>query len=354
MMDQIFGIPPFSMARPEKARFLQVSLNDLTRHHYENCSEYRLIVDALFDGFNEADSLEDLPYLPVGVFKQYRLKSVPDDLVFKNMQSSGTTGQQRSQIILDKETANLQAKGLARTMNSILGGQRLPMLVIDSREALGANTGFSARGAAIRGFSMFGRYPVFALDAELNPDVEVIRSFFDQNRDRPVFVFGFTFLIWSSLCEALAGLEEPIDMSNAILLHGGGWKKLIDKAVSAPVFKDRLKQQFGIGRVYDYYGMVEQTGSIYVECAEGHLHCSAFNDILIKDNSTLESRAVGEEGLIQTFSIFPHSYPGHSLLTEDMGVILGEDDCSCGRKGKYFKVLGRATSSEIRGCSDTL
>ena len=52
-------------------------------------------------------------------------------------------------------------------------------------------------------------------------------------------------------------------------------------------------------------------------------------------------------------SILPHSYPGHNILTEDLGVIHGEDDCKCGRRGKYFSVLGRIPNSEIRGCSDT-
>ena len=41
------------------------------------------------------------------------------------------------------------------------------------------------------------------------------------------------------------------------------------------------------------------------------------------------------------------------MLTEDEGVIEGIDDCPCGRKGKYFRVLGRLKNAEIRGCSDT-
>ena len=52
-------------------------------------------------------------------------------------------------------------------------------------------------------------------------------------------------------------------------------------------------------------------------------------------------------------SVLPHSYPGHSLISEDKGVLLGIDDCPCGRKGKYFQVLGRIKQAEIRGCSDT-
>ncbi|MCG7782343.1 Acyl-protein synthetase, LuxE [compost metagenome] len=61
----------------------------------------------------------------------------------------------------------------------------------------------------------------------------------------------------------------------------------------------------------------------------------------------------GKPGIIQVLSTLPESYPGHSLLTEDEGVVLGEDDCSCGRAGKYFRIIGRLKNAEIRGCSDT-
>ena len=61
----------------------------------------------------------------------------------------------------------------------------------------------------------------------------------------------------------------------------------------------------------------------------------------------------GETGIIEVVSVLPKSYPGHVLLTEDEGVILGEDDCPCGRKGKYFEVRGRMAKAEVRGCSDT-
>ena len=353
-MDDVFDLPPFSKAKAEKGLFFKAAMNDLTQHHAQQCSQYRAIIDALFGGCGPASSLEAVPYLPVNVFKQHRLKSIPEDDIFKTMRSSGTSGQQPSQIILDKMTANLQTKGLTKTLNTVLGGQRLPMLVIDSREALGAQGSFSARGAAIRGFSMFGRKPVFALDENLQPDTQTIIRFFADNKDKPVFVFGFTFLIWSALCNALSQQGIELDMSHAILLHGGGWKKLTEQAVSAKVFKQRLNEQFNLIRIHDYYGMVEQTGSIYVECSHGHLHASVFNDVVIRDPLTLEPKAVGEEGVIQTLSIFPRSYPGHSLLTQDRGVLLGEDDCPCGRRGKYFKVLGRVAQAEIRGCSDTL
>ena len=62
---------------------------------------------------------------------------------------------------------------------------------------------------------------------------------------------------------------------------------------------------------------------------------------------------IGEKGIIQVVSTIPESYPGHSLLTEDEGVIEGIDDCPCERKGKYFRIAGRIKDAELRGCSDT-
>ena len=62
---------------------------------------------------------------------------------------------------------------------------------------------------------------------------------------------------------------------------------------------------------------------------------------------------MNETGLVQLLSLLPFSYPGHILLSEDLGEILGEDDCLCGRLGKYFKIHGRFAEAEVRGCSDT-
>ncbi len=117
--------------------------------------------------------------------------------------------------------------------------------------------------------------------------------------------------------------------------------------------KKKLKLTCGINNIYNYYGMIEQTGSIYMECEYGHLHTSVFSDIIIRNPLDFSISNFGEKGIIQLLSILPYSYPGHSILTEDEGVLLGEDDCSCGRLGKYFTIIGRLKEAEIRGCSDT-
>ena len=84
-----------------------------------------------------------------------------------------------------------------------------------------------------------------------------------------------------------------------------------------------------------------------------HLFLSSeFSNIIIRDQNTFSKIGFGKPGLIQLLSIIPRSYPGHSILSEDIGIIYGFDDCKCGRKGKYFSVEGRVEGTQLRGCSD--
>ena len=158
-------------------------------------------------------------------------------------------------------------------------------------------------------------------------------------------------MIWEYFCKAAE--KSGLDLSNGILIHGGGWKKLANEAVSPEEFRRRLHDVCGISRVHDYYGMAEQTGCVYMQCEYGHFHASTFSDVIMRRPGDFSVCRFGERGIIQTVSVIPQSYPGHSLLTEDEGEILGEDDCPCGRAGKYFKVYGRLKGAEVRGCSDT-
>jgi hypothetical protein len=99
--------------------------------------------------------------------------------------------------------------------------------------------------------------------------------------------------------------------------------------------------------------MVEQVGSVFLENSEGYLQCPNFADVIIRNPYDFSVQEVGKEGLIQVISALPKSYPGHSLLTEAIGVLTGEDKALNGWKGKHFKILGRAKKAELRGCSDT-
>ena len=351
--EQILSVPPYGMAREEKHAFLTEILSSLTEHHYTCCQAYRRLLDGLGFAPTGIQSYYDIPPLPVRLFKEYELRSIPREQVSKTMTSSGTTGQQVSRIFLDRESAANQTKTLTRIVNSYLGNARLPMIILDTSAIIKNRSMFSARGAGILGFQMFGRDKIYALDENMQLDVAGLTAFLEKHKGERIFLFGFTFMIWQHFYQELLKSEYRPDLSNGVLIHGGGWKKLVDQQVSPARFKQALQEVCGIQQVHDYYGMVEQTGTIYVECECGHLHASVFSDVIIRRPVDMSVCEIGEKGLIQVVSVLPSSYPGHALLTEDEGMILGEDDCPCGRNGKYFSILGRIKNAEIRGCSDT-
>ncbi len=346
-------LPPYGMAREEKRAFLARELGELTRFHGERCPEYGRLLAALGARPEQAEDFESLPFLPVRLFKEFSLKSVPEEALARTMTSSGTTGQQVSRIYLDRETSALQSKVLSRIMGDFLGKQRLPMVILDSPAVVRNRAMFSARGAGILGFSMFGRDKIYALDENMQMDAEGLKAFLEKHEGEDIFLFGFTFMIWLYFVKELRRTGYRPDLSRGVLVHGGGWKKLADQHISTGAFKQALQETCGLTRVHNYYGMVEQTGSIYMECECGHLHAPVWSDVTIRRPEDFSVADTGEKGLVQVASVLPRSYPGHILLTEDEGRILGEDDCPCGRKGKYFEILGRIQRAEVRGCSDT-
>lgn len=354
--EEITNIPPYSLNEKEKNELLTKRLAELTKYHKDRCLEYGKMLDSIGFDVNKTENYKDIPFLPVRLFKELELKSIPQEEIVKTMTSSGTTGQAVSKIFLDRETAANQQKTMVKIVQKFTGSARMPMIIIDCPGVLKDRTMFSARGAGILGFSVFGSKKIYALDDDMKLDIEGLREFLIQNKGQKILLFGFTFMIWQHFYKELLRLKAEgisFDLSDGVLIHGGGWKKLISEAVSHDEFHKKLGDVCGLKDIHDYYGMVEQTGCIYMECECGKLHASNFSDVIIRRPFDFTEADIGERGIIQVVSTIPESYPGHSLLTEDEGEVLGVDDCPCGRKGKYFKIYGRLKNAELRGCSDT-
>lgn len=350
-IDDYFNIEQYSLNKKIKSNYLIYFLNQLHQYHYTLSPEYKRITEKLFENRQTIERIEDLPFIPIAMFKQYTLKSIPDDKVYKVISSSGTSGSVPSRVYLDTEMAQIQTKALSRILTHILGNERLPMLIVDSKIILKDRASFSARGAGVLGLSVFGKKHQYMLDDEFNVDIGSFRTFMKEFNGQKMLIFGFTFMIWKYLY--LSDLGFDVDLSNAILIHSGGWKKMQEMAVDNPVFKSKLEEKYKLRHIYNFYGMAEQVGSVFLENSEGHLHCANYSDIIIRNPEDFSVQGPGKEGLIQVISILPKSYPGHSILTEDIGILMGEDNSNNGWMGKYFRILGRAKKAEIRGCSDT-
>ena len=352
-MREITAIPVFDLNNAEKNDFMLSQMNSLTQFHLKNCSEYRTLMQKFGSINHSYDLLLDIPFLPVRLFKYTDLISVEKKDIVKTMTSSGTSGQSVSKIFLNKETSSLQIKVLSIIMADFIGKKRVPMLVIDTKSIISNREKFTARTAGVLGFSIFGRDVEFALDDDMSINYERVESFIKKYESENILIFGFTFVIWKNFVLELEKKGKKLNLYKGTLFHGGGWKKLENQSVDTIEFNNRILNNTKISKVHNYYGMVEQTGSIFVECQHGFFHTPSFSDVIIRNHQTHKPEDNGSQGLIQLLSVIPKSYPGHSILTEDLGTIYGIDNCKCGRKGKYFKVHGRIQSSETRGCSDT-
>ena len=79
----IINIPPFSLGKKHKDALFDDAINDLTKHHYATCVQYQKILDVL--GFDPTikHNIEDIPPMPVRLFKDYDLLSVEKSQIIK-------------------------------------------------------------------------------------------------------------------------------------------------------------------------------------------------------------------------------------------------------------------------------
>jgi len=309
--------------------------------------------------FHAAESIANLPYLPVGVFKANPpLALVAAGEIKRTLTSSSTSGQVPSRVVLDAATARRMTKGITTIIRNFIGPARRPYLVIDIPENLTPQAELGARGAAIQGLGSFATEAVCCLRRDEGGDsildLDKLLDCVQKWKETEVLVYGFTYVIWTQLIQPLQRQRITLGMPNVHILHSGGWKRLEQQAVNRDVFRRGVASVFGCspGRVIDYYGMVENVGVIYPDCERGNKHVPAFAEVIIRDPLTLAPVETGQQGLVQVCSVLPTSFPGFLVLTDDMAELIGYDGCSCGRRGTHFRFARRVPKAEARGCGN--
>ncbi len=116
-----------------KQNFLK-KINSLTKLHYRNSKDYEKIINNIYFKKTEVSEIEKVPFLPSRIFKDISLKSIPDEKVFKILNSSGTSSSGLSKIYLDRTNAAAQTNVLNKIVSNILGTKRLPMIIIDEKK----------------------------------------------------------------------------------------------------------------------------------------------------------------------------------------------------------------------------
>ncbi len=328
------------------------SILSLLKYHSKKNKKFKYLIKNLSNGLNNIKNLNQLPFIHVNCFKENDLLSVRKEKIVTTLFSSGTTSSGRSKIFLDKKNVLYQKKILSRLLFKNISNVRLPMIILDKKINKIEKDDFNAKIAAIYGFSLIGKNYFYILNNDGSINYSGLKKFLKMNSNSKILMFGFTFDVYNILMKKLKK-NLNFKFHNAILVHGGGWKKMEKIKISNYSFKKEIYNKFGIKNIINYYGVVEQTGSIFFECKKcNNFKTNEYSDIIIR-RSDLNVCDNNEKGIVQLLSLVPTSYPGNSILFEDLGRITNNKCRDC-QNFKSFNIEGRIKNVEIRGCSDAI
>ena len=357
-IERLLAAQPYGVAPEDRQRELLWLLKEEIEYACEANAGFRNYARHWPIDFRRAETIADLPFLPVGIFKRNPpLSLVAASEIKRTLHSSSTSGQAPSAVALDTATSRRMTKGVIRIIRDYVGPARRPYLVIDTPENLASGGELSARGAAIQSLESFATAIVCCLrdeNGKVSVDVAKLLACAEEWKNASVLVYGFTYVIWTQFVQALKREGIRLNLPNVHVLHSGGWKRLQEQAVTKEAFSSEVAEVFRCApeRVIDYYGMVENVGVVYPDCESGNKHVPAFGEVIVRDPLTLTPVRAGQQGLVQICSVLPTSFPGFLVLTDDIAEIVGYDGCRCGRRGTHFRFMRRAPKAEARGCGN--
>lgn len=284
-----------------------------------------------------------IPAVPTRAFKSFRLVSgSPEDVdvIFRTSGTSRGSGERGEHHVLD---LRLYRESLLPNFRDHLlaDGARLPLvsLVPSPRRARDSSLSHMV-GVVEEELSAEGGGWFVDPDAGLREE-ELARTLTElQRRDRPVLLVGtaFSFVHWLD-ATVREGWRFDLPRGSRIMETGGF--KGRSRVVSREELHGGLARTLGVDpdRIVNEYGMTELLSQFYDSRGRPH-RGPPWVRTRVLDPTTLEPREPGETGILCHLDLANLGSVA-CILTEDLGE--EEED--------GFRVLGRASGSEPRGCS---
>jgi hypothetical protein len=332
-LKNLFGGSDFKedLTLDHKSHFLAKSL-ELFRVQSVFNSTYKDYISHLGIQLNCIDSIEKIPFLPIGFFKTHVLKSgdFEEEAIFE---SSGTTSTTNSRHFV-KDTASY-LENATTIFNSYYGSLSdycilalLPSYLERSNSSLVHMVDHFVKksGHEFSGFFLYEHKKLYNTLLEL------------ERRKQPTILFGVTF--------ALLDFADKysLKLDHTIVLETGGMKGR-RKEITKDEMHTILKQRFGLNHIHAEYGMTELLSQAY-----------SFGDGIFRTPSTMR---ILLRSLDDPFDVWSAEHDRHQtgviniidLANKDSIAFIATDDLGRFSPGGGFQVVGRVDNSDIRGCS---
>ena len=295
-----------------------------------------------------------VPAIPVAAFKTLELRAAPAREIFR---SSGTTGSERSvhaHPFPDLYRRVIDATFPAHCLHHLVAGGRPPMLALvpSRRQQPDSSLSFMIDhvlrhfGAGEKGGDDGGSYAFGPRGVDVARATAWCEERLRDGRGGLILATSFALAQWLDELAA-QGLSFRLPATTTVFDTGGF--KGRSRELTRVELAQRLERHLGIApdRIVREYGMTELTSHFYTAALRGGdpelFEGPPWLKARVVDPETLEERPAGQPGVLAIFDLANVGSAVH-LLTQDLGVVHGE----------RFRLLGRASGADLRGCSLTV
>ncbi len=295
---------------------------EVFRFQAEACKPYREYIDFIGVDPAEVEHVDRIPFLPIELFKSHRIYCGPHppQQVFT---SSGTTGQSSSRHYVAELAVYEEA--FTRSFELFYGPIQetaVFALLPNYLEREGSSLVYMVDAWIRKGGGGFYLHD----HKTLLQDMVAHRG--------PKILLGVSYALWD-LAE-----EQPGPLSGVIIMETGGMKGYREE-LPREEFHRLLCNAFGVSTVHSEYGMAELMSQAY-SSGKGIFHTPPWMRVIVRDLhdpfERLESGATGGVNVIDLANLYSCSF----LQTQDLGTLYADGT---------FRIQGRISGSEIRGCN---
>ena len=315
-----------------EADFLSACLETF-RFQYENNEVYHQFVDFLKVVPQEVKSVEQIPFLPIEMFKNHKIldKNTTTDFYF---QSSGTTQVVRSKHYIPD--LKLYEKSIVKSFQQFIGEPSdyvflglLPNYSENPHSSLIYMIDFLMKESQHpeNGYFLYNHEDLFRVLTTLS--------------DKKILLFGVSFALldFIDFCENQHPGYDLNAFKNLTVIETGGMKGRKEEMTKDELLAI-LKQGFGTETIASEYSMTELLSQAY-SIGNNEYQNPKWMRILIRHVedplSYVEESRTGAINIIDLANRHSCSF----IATQDLGKI----------ENNKFQVLGRIDHSDVRGCS---
>ena len=296
---------------------------DLFRFQAKAVPPYAEYVRLLGVDPERVSSLEEIPFLPISFFKSrevYGARKEPE----KIFTSSSTTGQTPARhYVADLKLYERAFTEAFEHFYGPVGEVSIFALLPGYLEREGSSLIYMVDHLIRQGAG--GGFYLYDHEALLR-DMEACRG--------KKILLGVSYALWD-LAE-----QHPVPLSDTIVMETGGMKGKRQE-LSKEEFHSLLCEAFSVPAIHSEYGMAELMSQAY-SSGQGIFRTPPWMRVVIRDLNDPFSRVSAERtggvNIIDLANVWSCAF----IQTDDLG--------SVGRDGS-FRMLGRITGSEIRGCN---